>query len=135
MSTRSAMVCMLVLIPVGASAQGTTMTKEDFSDAARRGVNLAQALEARFPGIRAVGRSLSGWCVEYRQVGASGRCKSLAVFVDGIRIGDPRHFFASQPVEDIVRAELLSAMDATIRYGSTAGWGALVIETRRGSLP
>ena len=134
MSTRSAMMCMLVLIPVGASSQGRTMTGEEFFDASSRGLNLPEALQERFFRLRVVPGSRGGWCVEYRQV-ASWRCRAVAVYVDGVRIADPAHLFASQPVKDIARAELLSAVDAFTRYGSAAGWGALLIETRTGRQP
>ncbi len=103
-------------------------------DAYRRGLDLPAALEDGFHGLRVVRGSRSGWCVEYRPMTASGRCNSVAVYVDGIR-ADPGYFFGSHPVEDIAQAELLSATDATIRYGSTAGRGALVIETYMESIP
>ena len=131
---------LLVQMPVGGSAQGVTargqgtaMTQEELADAARRGLNLAAALEDRFLGLNSVGGTLSGYCVEYRQVRVgSSPCRGLAVYVDGIRVADPGYFLGFQPVEKIARAEVLSAMDATTRYGALARFGALLIETRTG---
>ena len=72
------LVLAFALLPAGASAQGVTaqgsttiMTREEFADASRRGINLAAALEDRFLGLNAVGGSLSGYCLEYRQVRAA----------------------------------------------------------------
>lgn len=137
------LVLAFALLPAGASAQGVTaqgsttiMTREEFADASRRGINLAAALEDRFLGLNAVGGSLSGYCLEYRQVrAASLGCRALAVYVDGIRVADVGYFLAFQPVDDIERAEVLSALDATTRYGALARFGALLIETRTGGLP
>ena len=122
------LVLALVLLPAGASAQGVTargsttiMTREEFADASRRGINLAAALEDRFLGLNAVGGTLSGFCLEYRQVRVgSSSCRSLAVYVDGIRVADTGYFLAFQPVEEIARAQVLSAIDATTRYGALA---------------
>ncbi len=140
-----ALTLVLALFPVAIGAQGvtapgtstTTMTEEDFQAAARRGLNLPTTLEDGFLGISVRGGGLSGlssdWCVEYRPARQriSG-CRSVAVFVDGVAIADPGAFLSSQPVEDIIRAEVLSSVDAVTRFGSRAGFGALVIETRIG---
>ncbi len=130
-----ALALLLVLIPLGASAQGRIMTEQELSDAARRGLDLVSALEDRFLGLRTEGGPRSGWCLEYRQVRDDGRCRSLAVYVDGVRIVRPGYYLASQPLDDVERAELLSAVDATTRYGGAGAYGALVIETRMGLLP
>jgi len=107
------------------------MTEEALLEASQRGLDLPAALESGFLGLRTVRGSASGWCLVYRQVRAGGRCRGLAVYVDGVRVSDAGYFLASQPVDEILRVELLTALDATTRYGSTAGWGALVIVTRR----
>ena len=129
----------LVLIPVAASSQsvtgrtqGAAMSREDFADAARRGLNLPAALEDGILGIRAMGGDFTAWCLEYRQVRVGGGCRGVAVYVDGIRVAEPGWFLAMQQVDDIERAEVLSGLEATTRYGPAAGNGALIIETRSG---
>jgi hypothetical protein len=104
-------------------------------DASRRGLDLVSALEDRFLGLRADGGTRSGWCLEYRQVRDGGRCRSVVVYVDGVRVVRPGYFLASQPLDDIERAEVLSALDATTRYGGAGAFGALVIDTRAGFFP
>jgi hypothetical protein len=134
------LVLALILMPITASAQGVTgggqgtgMTREDFADANRRGLNLPSALEDGFLGLSARGGSLTGYCLEYRQVRvAGGQCRGVAVYVDGLRVADPGTFLAFQSADDIERAQLLSGMDATTRFGATARNGALIIETRSG---
>ena len=135
---------LLVFVSVGASAQsvtapsgnrGTTMTREDFDDAARRGLTLAAALEDGFLGMRAVGSPTTPSCVEYRQVRVMTGCRGVAVYVDGLPVVDPGWFLAFQPVDDIERAEVLSSVEATTRFGSEAGNGALIIQTRSGQAP
>ena len=122
---------MLVLIPVGVSAQGT-MTRDEFLDAYRRGLILPEALEDGFLGLSAE-RMPMGWCVEYRQARSGTGCSPVAIYLDGVRILDAARLFETQPIQDVTRAEVLSSLEATTRYGSTAGWGALIIETQLGS--
>ena len=126
---------LLLLFPVGASGQGVTsegipdrttiMTEEDFQDAARRGINLAAALEDAILGLW-VGGGVNGWCVEYRQIRWPGKCNSVTLYVDGARVADEGYLLGLLSVDDIARAEILSAIDATTRYGAAGGYGALL---------
>jgi len=108
------------------------VTREDLDLAQTTGRNLAQMLRERIPGASVRPGRFGMSCVEYRGARAgSGPCRDLTVFVDGVRIADPGTFYDLVPPGDIERMEILSVAEAGARYGSLAGNGVLLIETRR----
>ena len=106
----------------------------DIDDAARRGLDLSEVLRQRLPGLRVRqgGRTGRASCVEYRTASAQGPCQEVSIYVDGVRAAVPSLLYFSMPLEDIARLELLSPLQASTRYGSAAGGGALLVETKRG---
>ncbi len=109
----------------------------EIDDAARRGLDLSEVLRQRLPGLRITqgGRPGRASCVEYRTASAQGPCQEVSIYVDGVRAAVPSLLYFSMPLEDIARLELLSPLQASTRYGSAAGGGALLIETKRGPQP
>jgi len=107
--------------------------REEIDEAARRGVNLPELLRQGMSGIRVWGGARGVFCVEYRGT-ATARvpCREVMVVLDGVRVSAPGTLFATMPLMDIERLELLSPGEAGARYGSDAGWGVLLIETRTG---
>ena len=107
--------------------------REEIDDAARRGLNLPELLRQGMSGIRVWGGARGVFCVEYRGT-ATARvpCREVMVMLDGVGVSEPGTLFASMPLMDIERLELLSPGEAGARYGSDAGWGVLLIETRSG---
>ncbi|MCA1792164.1 MAG: TonB-dependent receptor plug domain-containing protein, partial [Thioalkalivibrio sp.] len=112
------------------------VTRDDLNLAQSTGRNLAQMLRERIPGTSVRPGRFGMSCVEYRGArGGSGPCRDLTVFVDGVRIADPGTFYDLVPPDDIERMEILSVAEAGARYGSLAGNGVLLIETRRPPRP
>ena len=109
---------------------------EEIEQAARTGQHLGDLLRGGMSGIRVRGGSRGGdrLCVEYRRTGA-GECAEIAVYLDGVAVADPGQIYSSLSLDDIDRVEVLSPLEATIRYGDRGARGALVVESRLPSLP
>lgn len=93
----------------------------------RSGSNTAlDAIRALVPGYRAIDtRPLgAGWFGT-----ATGARPALRVLVDGHPIGDIETLRMIR-ARDLVAIHVLSAADATIRYGADYGGGAIVLQTR-----
>lgn len=123
---------------------------EELEASRRRGETVGQAVD-RFPGIRVregrfstVDEVASGVCVESNRpvarlapasVARNSRvpfCDPLAVFVDGVHVGNPIAFLRSLRLDEFASVEVLNATDAAIRFGTLAGnGGALLLQTRR----
>jgi hypothetical protein len=109
---------------------------EEIEQAARSGQHLGDLLRGGMSGIRVRGGSRAGdrLCVEYRRTGA-GECAEIAVYLDGVAVADPGQIYASLSLDDIDRVEVLSPLEAVIRYGDRGARGALLVESRLPSLP
>jgi len=107
--------------------------REEVELAQRKGQTLAELLRDRLPGaVLRVGQGGSG-CLEtrgFRSGGAS--CRGVTVMLDGVQIAAPGSLYATMPLNEIERIELLSPGEAGARYGSAGGRGVLMIETRQG---
>ncbi len=104
---------------------------KELGEAARRGLALPDVLAQHLPGLR-IRSSRTGSCVEYRSASAQGGCNHVSVYVDGVRAAVPSLLYFSMPLEDIARVELLSPLQASTRFGMSAGGGALLVETKTG---
>lgn len=109
---------------------------EEIEEAARTGQHLGDLLRGGMSGIRVRGGSRTGdrLCVEYRGSGA-GECDEIAVYLDGVAVAEPGQIYASLSLDDIDRVEVLSPLEAVVRYGDRGARGALLIESRVPSLP
>ena len=109
---------------------------EEIEQAARSGQHLGDLLRGGMSGIRVRGGSRGGdrLCVEYRRSGA-GECGEIAVYLDGVAVADPGQIYSSLSLNDIDRVEVLSPLEAVIRYGDRGARGALLVESRLPSLP
>ncbi len=109
---------------------------EEIEQAARTGQHLGDLLRGGMSGVRVRGGTRSGnyLCVEYRRRGA-GACDEIAVYLDGVAVADPGQIYASLSLDDIVRVEVLSPLEAAVRYGDRGARGALLVESRAASLP
>jgi hypothetical protein len=113
------------------------IAREEIEEAYRRGLSLPELLRQGMSGVRVFG-SRGSYCVEYRGTamgGAQTRCREVAVFIDDVKVAAPSSLFATMPLQDIERLELLSPAEAGARYGIDAGWGVLLIETQQGPRP
>ena len=109
---------------------------EAIAQAAQTGQHLGDLLRGGMSGIRVRGGIRPGdyLCVEYRGSGA-GVCDEIAVYLDGVAIADPGQIYSSLSLDDIDRVEVLSPLEAVVRYGDRGARGALIIESRVPSLP
>jgi hypothetical protein len=111
--------------------------RESIDDAARQGMTLWELLRDQMPqvSIREASRGIAA-CVEFR--GAQrlvGGCNHMAIFVDGVYMSAPGTIYPNIPLGDIERVEALSPGQAGVQYGTLAGNGVLLIETRTGMRP
>lgn len=109
---------------------------EEIEQAARTGQHLGDLLRGGMSGIRVRGGNRGGdrLCVEYRRSGA-GECAEIAVYLDGVAVADPGQIYSSLSLDDIDRVEVLSPLEAVIRFGDRGARGALLVESRLPSLP
>ena len=128
-------------------ASGTSIDLIDrptIDEFASRGESLVQILGREVPGIR-----INGGCVEYRLqsrtrgIGVpdpdspesrdpvSRNCRGLAVYLDGVRTSTSLHTFA---LEQFERIEVLSPIEAGVRFGMMGGYGVILLESRQGRL-
>jgi hypothetical protein len=105
--------------------------------ASQMGLNLGQLLGQEMPGVRVRGGAFgANTCVEFRgSVNVDGTCREVSVFLDGVPVTVPGALYATMPIQEIERLEVLSPGQAGALYGSVGGWGVLLIETRRGVRP
>ena len=109
---------------------------EEIELAARTGQHLGDLLRGGMPGVRVRGGSRPGQylCVEYRGSGA-GECDEIAVYLDGVVVAEPGMLYSRAfRLDEIDRVEILSPLEAVIRYGDRAARGALLIESRSTAL-
>jgi hypothetical protein len=59
----------------------------------------------------------------------------MAIFVDGVLMSAPGTIYPNIPLGDIERVEAISPGQAGVQYGTLAGNGVLLIETRSGPRP
>lgn len=94
-------------------------------DVVRRFIPAATVTESRgFP------------CIEFRGASTSRTtgCNYPMIVLDGLPVTEPAHFLRDLNVQDLERIEFVPASEASARYGMGAGYGVLVIETRRSDL-
>jgi hypothetical protein len=107
------------------------ITRPSIALAARSGLTLPTLLQQQMAGLRVRG-GRSGACVEYRGSTSGGECKEIAVVLDGLLVANPSSFYGAMPLNDIERMELLSPSESGLLYGTHAGSGVLLVETRTG---
>lgn len=126
-----------------ANSQVVRLSRTQLRTYGERGaLNVAEALRMHDPAairVRPAAGALNpaGLCVEAarargRPAADRGRgCKMLAVYVDGVRVPaeDIGLMLDGLAPEDVASVELLPPSEATFRYGTVAGDGALVITT------
>lgn len=112
------------------------VTREDITRMATPGGHIGHVLARRIPGIRIrtdqnrVGDPI---CIEFRSpvsIVDALRCKHPVVFLDGTRVANPAYLYASLPMEDIERMEVIPPGEAGVMYGTDSSYGVLLIETR-----
>lgn len=133
-----------------------TMSRRDYEDRARgtsSNVITRQQIEESFGTSQTLGyvlqRNLTGAhiradqssrgmiCLEFRSPRSlrdPAGCKNPTVFLDGVRVSNPRPLWSAFPIEDIERLEFVPSVEAGARYGTDSNYGVLLIETRTGAM-
>jgi hypothetical protein len=75
-------------------------------------------------------------CIELRasrqtQLGPATRCRSPAVFLDGVPVNNPESLYENMDLNTIESLEVVPVVEAGVMYGSAALYGAILITTRR----
>jgi hypothetical protein len=107
---------------------------EEIQEAQRQGL-LLEDLIRRVPGIRfrmMEERGTARHCIEYRTYGTGNTCRDMAVVMDGVRLGSASTVLQSLDLDEVQRLQVLSAGEAGLQYGMSAGFGVLVVESRTG---
>jgi hypothetical protein len=94
------------------------------------GVSLAHVIGSRLPGLDV---SPSG-CVESRRTSSllpGNPCRQALVVVDRIPVNQPASILTGMPLHHVESVEYLSSSEAGVRYGSDAGYGVILITSRR----
>jgi hypothetical protein len=114
-------------------------TREEIARAAVSGVTLGDYLgrsvagiSMRTPGGGDIGAYI---CVEFRGARrGDGPCRPPEVRLDGIVVRDPLSFFNQFSLDGLERIQVIPPADAGGRFGANAGWGVILLETRRAGL-
>ena len=115
------------------------LTREEIARAAVSGVTLGDYLRrsvagisVRTPGGGDVGAYL---CVEFRGARrGDGRCRPPEVRLDGSVVPEPLSFLTQFSLDGLERIQVIPPADAGGQFGANAGWGVILLETRRGGL-
>lgn len=101
----------------------------------RSGMALSELLQTAMPGVLVRPGLGAAMCVQYRAIRTGnnrGDCDGVSVVLDGVPVADPSLIYASLPLRDIARLEMLSPGQAGVRYGMRSGQSVLLVETKRG---
>jgi hypothetical protein len=110
--------------------------RPEIEQASMAGVSLAQLIQNGLIGVNVRIGSGSSTCVEYRgSISDDGSCKDVSIVLDGVPVSVPGMLYMNMPISEIERIELMSPGEAGAIYGTSAGNGVLLIETRRGIRP
>ena len=115
------------------------LTRAEIAPAAASGVTLGDYLRRTVAGISVrspAGGDVAGFlCVEFRGARRQdGRCRPPEVRLDGTIVQDPLNFFSQYPLEGLEEIQVISPADAGGQFGANAGWGVILLQTRRAGL-
>ena len=116
-------------------ASRNIITRDRIEMAAETGVNLGDFLRREVSGISV--RSTAGVgglvCVEFRGAQSTGTCRPPEVILDGAVVPQPLNFFGQFDLAALERVQVIPPSEG-VTTSPNAGWGVILLETRRGSL-
>ena len=120
----------------GAGFRRSLVTRAQLERAENTNLKLPEALRLAVPTVlvRRTDRVLgSPVCVELRTQRDlnRGQCHSPAVFLDGVPISSPTSLYDNIDLGMIESMEVIPSNEAGVKYGPSALYGALLINTRR----
>lgn len=112
------------------------VTREEIDEVQGTAMHLGDVLQAHVPGIsvREQGGAGGYFCVEFRRpvsLADPMGCHPPAVVVDGVSVSDPLGYLNRIELVEIEAVEVVPGAEAGTRYGSSAGYGVILIRTRR----
>ena len=115
------------------------VTREEVEAAMGTSRNMGDLVRRTIPGLRL--RQQNNFtrgeiCLEFRAAATisivnNRPCNHPKVLIDGVPVADPGSLYASVPLGDIERIQMIPPGEASTRYGSGSLYGVLLIETRR----
>jgi hypothetical protein len=118
----------------GSPSARNVIPREVIVEAASSGVSVGDFLSREVTGMYVRrNQELGGAvCLEFRGARrGDGPCRPPQVYIDGITVPNPLDFFGYFSLDGLERIRVISPSEAGTRFGSNAGWGVLLLETRR----
>ncbi|MBT8402691.1 MAG: carboxypeptidase-like regulatory domain-containing protein [Gemmatimonadetes bacterium] len=118
------------------------VSREEVEAAIGTSRNMGDLVQRTIPGLRLRQQnnfSRGEICLEFRAAASisivnNRACNHPRVLIDGVPVADPGSLYASVPLGDIERIQMIPPGEASTRYGSGSLYGVLLIETRRPGL-
>ncbi|MCA9739432.1 MAG: TonB-dependent receptor [Gemmatimonadetes bacterium] len=116
-------------------SQRNVVTREEIAQSQGTGTDLGRVLARSVPGVQLRQAPTMGApiCIEFRgarTLDPSAGCNEPMVFLDGVRVSAPRFLYASLPLEEVERMEMIPPGEAGVGYGADSRFGVLLITTR-----
>jgi carboxypeptidase-like protein/TonB-dependent receptor-like protein len=118
----------------GAGYRRSIISRGDIERAMDTNLQFGELLRLAVPtvSVRRLERMGSPVCIELRMIGGPTRgCLAPAVYLDGVRITDPAHFYDNLDMRTVESIEVVPSAEAGVLYGSGALFGAILITSRR----
>jgi hypothetical protein len=121
----------------GRGAARNVIRRPAIERALSNGSDLTDLLRRNIAGINVrQGAGASGLtCVEFRGARRGPTsCNPPALLLDGIPLSDPLTLFSTLDISDLLEIRVVSPAEAGTRYGTLAGWGVVLLTSRRAAL-
>jgi hypothetical protein len=118
----------------GAGSERNVVRRPAIERALSSGSDLTDLLVRNVAGIDVRrGASASGLtCIEFRGARRDpNSCQPPALLLDGVPFLDPLALFSTLDISDLQEIRVVSPAEAGTRYGTIAGWGVVLLTSRR----
>ncbi|MBM4185567.1 MAG: carboxypeptidase-like regulatory domain-containing protein, partial [Gemmatimonadetes bacterium] len=113
------------------------ITRPVIVESAASGLTLGDFLRREVSGISVRRNAQLGGdiCIEFRGARrGEGPCNPPSVYLDGTAVRDPLDFFGYFSLDGLESVQFIAPSEAGTRFGPDAGWGVLLLRTRRAGL-
>ena len=114
------------------------ISREEITEAASNGLDLGDFLDREVAGIYLQPNSGIGGrpCIEFRGARrGDSRCRPPQVILDGTTVPDALGVLAYHSLEGLEEIQVVPPAEAGVRFGPNAGWGVVLLQTRRPPAP
>ena len=119
----------------GAGSARNVIGRPAIEEALLSGADLTDLLRRNIAGITVSGgvTDASGLtCIEFRGARRGpSLCRPPAVLLDGVPLADPLAVLSTFDVSDLQEIRVVTPAEAGTRYGTIAGWGVVLLTSRR----